>query len=317
MNKCKYPMRFQGHKNKRKYFEGWYYKLVSKDGNHSVVFIPGISLNNSNPHAFIQVFLTNHQEKSLATKYIEYSIDAFNYDAKINVLSLGNCKFGLDDITIDIAFENISIVGHVNMYERKDIKRTFISPSIMGFFRYVPKMECYHGVVSMSHKLDGKLNINNKSISFNKGKGYIEKDWGTSFPEEYVWIQSNHFENPDTSFMLSYAKIPFLGMKFNGFIVNLVLNHKEYRFATYNFSKVAFLEVSEHKVIIIIKKGRYSLKVIAKNKETVKLVSPKNGLMNNQIKEGLSGEVELSLYKSEILIYHDIGKQTGLEIMLK
>ena len=41
----------------------------------------------------------------------------------------------------------------------------------------------------MNHTVNGVLMINNEEIDINNGKGYIEKDWGTSFPKKYIWIQ--------------------------------------------------------------------------------------------------------------------------------
>jgi len=31
----------------------------------------------------------------------------------------------------------------------------------------------------------------------------MEKDWGKSFPLYLIWLQSNHFDTPETSLMLS------------------------------------------------------------------------------------------------------------------
>ena len=44
-------------------------------------------------------------------------------------------------------------------------------------------MECYHGIVSMDHTVNGLIEINNEKIDFSEGRGYIEKDWGRSFPQ--------------------------------------------------------------------------------------------------------------------------------------
>jgi len=80
----------------------------------------------------------------------------------------------------------------------------------MGIFAYIPKMECSHGVVSMNHGLEGILKINGEEIDFTGGKGYIEKDWGTSFPKQYIWIQCNNFKNQTTRVFSSVADIPFM-----------------------------------------------------------------------------------------------------------
>ena len=50
---------FQGNQKKRKYFEGWYFKMVAKDGASIISVIPGISLSvdGSEQHSFIHSFI--------------------------------------------------------------------------------------------------------------------------------------------------------------------------------------------------------------------------------------------------------------------
>lgn len=316
MRNYRVPMKYQGSNKVKNYFEGWYYKLVNQNQEISIAFIPGISLSKDDPHSFIQVFVTNLKTQTLKTEYIRYSVKEFEYDNDKDIVKVGSSKFGLTFIDINIEDIDLKVNGEIYLSNLKDIQRTFLSPSIMGFFRYIPKMECYHGIVSMDHSLKGSINYKENKIDFNQGKGYIEKDWGTSFPETYTWMQSNHFTNKSTSFMLSYARIPFLGLSFKGFLVNLVVNDKEYRFGTYNFSRVTFIRHDEHRVEIKIKKGNTFLHVIAKNKDTVLLPSPRNGSMDEMIKEGLSGIIEVKLFKKNKLIFEDTGTQAGLEIML-
>ena len=50
----------------------------------------------------------------------------------------------------------------------------------MGPFRFIPFLQCRHGVVSMSHKTKGSIQINGDSINFHGGRGYAEKDCGCS-----------------------------------------------------------------------------------------------------------------------------------------
>jgi len=101
----------------------------------------------------------------------------------------------------------------------------------MGAFAYVPKMECNHGILSMHHTINGQVLFHKEAsseIDFTKGRGYMEKDWGTSFPSSYLWVQANHFEDPDTAFMISVAHIPFGLFSFTGVIANLHYKGKEY-----------------------------------------------------------------------------------------
>jgi regulatory protein YycI of two-component signal transduction system YycFG len=116
--------------------------------------------------------------------------------------------------------------------------------------------------------------------------------------------------------MASYASIPYLGLRFKGFIINLVIDHKEYRFSTYNFSKIKLIEKSDNHIILNAKRGQYSLSIKAENKDTIKLPSPKEGIMNQHIKEGLSGYVHILLKKKTHTIIDDIGYSAGIEIMM-
>ncbi len=44
-----------------------------------------------------------------------------------------------------------------------------LDPGIMGWYKYVPFMQCYHGVVSLNHELKGQLRINGSEHVFDDG----------------------------------------------------------------------------------------------------------------------------------------------------
>lgn len=316
LHKLKNPILFQGNIHKKNYFEGWYYKMVSADGNCSVALIPGISLNKQHSHAFIQFFVTYH-DADLKTIYVEFDKSSFIASEFPFALNIQNNTFTENGVDISILHKDVNIQGKVNFSNNTKIETSLLSPSIMGYFSFFTFMECYHGIVSMSHELDGKLTIDGKLINFSGGKGYIEKDWGKSFPREYVWMQSNHFKNSGTSFMFSEAVIPFKIFHFNGLIVNLIVNEIEYRFATYNGSRVVAKVIKSNSVSYEIVKGSLKLCLEAHNDKTISLASPKNGAMVQSIKEGLSGKIRLQLFDNNKLIYEDNGTHAGLEIMMK
>jgi hypothetical protein len=139
------------------------------------------------------------------------------------------------------------------------------------------------------------LIINHVDYHFKREKGYLEKDWGISFPKRYIWIQGNHFENPKVSFMASIADIPFLGLAFEGIICQLDLGHRRLRFATYNGAKVSEMKKTEDGFEFTLRKRNISLQVIAHVPVTGVLKSPHLGSMVQTIKEGLGGNIELIL----------------------
>lgn len=57
----------------------------------------------------------------------------------------------------------------------------------MGIFSFFPRMECYHGLLQLDGEIEGKIQFKKEVFDFTKGSVYIEKDWGHSFPEAYIW----------------------------------------------------------------------------------------------------------------------------------
>ena len=316
--KIRRPILFQGNMKDKNYFEGWYYKHVSKDEKTVVSLIPGVSLATDDAHSFVQyiyVSLDENDKKTVKTGYFRYGLEDFTTNNKPFSIRLADNYFSESEIIVKLTDGNIDMEGTLKFDSILPIKKSVLMPNIMGFFAYVPKMECYHGIVSMDHKLHGKLTIDQKEINFNHGKGYIEKDWGTSFPKRYIWIQCNNFKNENISVFLSMADIPFMGKSFFGFICNLVIDHQEYRFATYNKSKLNIEQITDEKIILSLAKNKLKLRIEANLDHTGDLIAPQHGKMENITKEGLSGEVKISLWdKQHDIVYEDNGTMAGIEI---
>lgn len=319
VKKLIHPEFFQGNKKKKNYFEGWYYKTVSQDGKYTLAFIPGISLNDLDPHAFIQVFISKQlaHDTHLESHYFRFEQQDFAYGYDQFYVSIKDNYFSKESLIINLSNEKIRLRGDISLEGITPIKKSLFIPNIMGFFGYFNFMECYHGVVSMTHLLHGKLDLNDEVISFEGSKGYIEKDWGKSFPRAYVWLQSNHFKNETTSLMFSYADIPFLGFYFKGLIANLRYEGREYRFATYNFARVKKEIIEPRKVYYELKKGQYLIEIEGVSHDEIDLASPRNGQMIESIKEGLSGHIKIKFYHKNKLIFEDTGEHAGIEIMKK
>lgn len=299
----------QGNIHRTKYFEGWYFKQVNLASDITISFIFGYSTNILNPHSFIQIIRSN----PLKTYYIHYPLDSFqSYD---NGYMIGTSYFSINELNININEKEIKCVGHLNFNNLTELSgNNWYMPNIMGPFSYIPNMECNHGVVSMHHSVDGNIHLDNEIFAYVDDIGYIEKDWGTSFPNRYIWLQGNHFSQQDTSFMLSVANIPFLGFNFEGLIASLKLNNKSYRFATYTGAFKRKLIKKEHGFNLTIQRGFYKLLIDVHIDEQADLVSPQHGLMMNTIKEGLGGKITLTLYHFNQHVWTGKSEHCGVEI---
>lgn len=316
MNKHFHPEIYQKSHLFKNYFEGWYYKQVTKDGKHTISFIPGVSFNNDGSHAFIQC-LHLDDKGNLNAYNIEYPIETFvSTNSPFSVFIEKN-TFSLEKITLDID-KDLKVKGSIELNNITPIQSSLICPNIMGFFSYIPYMECNHGVLSMTHSLTGGIEVNGDYIDFTGGKGYLEKDWGRSFPKQYVWIQSNHFNDPSASIFFSMANIPFLGLSFNGFICNLVFQGQEYRFATYTGAKLKVKNFTDSKVSIEIISRKYTLRIEGTANHSEDLLAPKSGKMDKTIKEMLAGEIEVTLMDSTgKVLFSQISSQCGMELVLE
>jgi len=310
----KNPELFQGEeklKNNKIYFEGWYFKNTIKDTGIS--FIPGISITKEGKKAFIQV-ITN--DKSY---YIDYNIEDFKFSHSPFYIKIGKNMFSKDKIKIDIKDKNLNlkIKGNINYYDIKTID-TSKYPNIMGPFSYIPFMECNHAVLCMRGKTKGKLIINDKKIDFNNGTTYIEKDFGSSFPKSYIWCQGNNFkDNSNTAFMLSIADIPFKVFSFRGLICSVIIDNKEYRFASYNNSKIKKYEINEDTLDITLEKGIYILNIKSNFSKGLKLIAPIKGKMDKEILENINEEITITLKKDNKIIFSDTSINCGLEIVMR
>jgi hypothetical protein len=303
------PEYFQGEGKQKNYFEGWYFKVLNAAGTKAFAFIPGIAMDQyGTKQSFIQVL----DGKNKTAVYHRYEVDQFVPSERSFNLNVAGSTFSENSIHLDL--ENIK--GTLNFSGNIGWPKPFYSPGIMGPFSFVPFMECYHGIVSMDHSIQGTLTINDEIIDFTGGRGYIEKDWGRSFPSSYIWMQSNHFSKPGISLKSSVAKIPWLGSSFVGFISGLWLHDRLIQFTTYNGTVLRKSFADKEKVDLVLENRKHRLEILAKRDGATSLASPILGLMDGRIEESMTSEIEVQLFDrvSRSIIFSDTGKHTALEV---
>ena len=308
------PEVFQGNFNRKNYFEGWYFKHVSKNREHVFSFIPGIALTKNDKHAFVQ-FINGITGE---TAYVKYPLSDFSFSGKLFELGVGDSHFSEKGMQLNIDANGLKVTGELKYSNLVKYPKRLVSPGIMGWYSFIPFMECKHGIGSVLHSLEGTLNVNDEPVEFSGGKGYIEKDWGTSFPESWIWLHCNTFEETDCSFTFSVAKIPWLGSFFMGHICFLYLKGKFYLFATYNNSEITHLSFSEQTLNVELKRKDLVLKVKAVQRKAGHLKAPVTGKMDRMIKESVDSNIEVSLYNTGgETLFSSKGGRAGMEIIEK
>jgi tocopherol cyclase len=305
------PGAYHGLNKKPPFFEGWYYKLISADEKYKVAIIPGVILGQ-NEHAFVQVL----EGVSGASAYHSFPFESFTSDYPEFGLKIGENRFDGSGLSVNIDRPEGQITGSIQLGPLNPWPVTLLSPGIMGWYAWVPGMECYHGVLSFDHSLKGSLILNGKKMDFTGGRGYIEKDWGQSFPSAWVWFQSNHFKNTSACITASVAIIPWRKRTFRGFIVGLWLNGKLHRFATYTGARIESLKIFDDHVDWVLRNREMRLYLTARRVQGGLLRGPTRLDMGKRVLETLNASVDVRLetLQGETL-FEGLGAHTGLEVM--
>ncbi len=306
------PEKLQGNRKKNNYFEGWYFKMVSKDGRLRYAFIPGVSIGKDS-HAFIQVI----NGSTGNTHYHRFQLSEFNFSTERFAVKIGPNFFCVDSLSVNIGKDEDFIKAQLYHSGIKNYPVRFLSPGIMGWYRFVPRMECFHGVASLDHQINGTFINNTDTILVEQGIGYIEKDWGKSMPSAWVWTQSNSFLNhTNTSFMLSVANIPWLGKSFTGFLGFFLHQNKLYRFATYTKAKITQFEHQNDDIVISIQERSFSIEFTGKKGKKGELLAPTLGDMERKINESIDAQIQVKvLDKNGLIIFLDSANIAGLELV--
>jgi tocopherol cyclase len=297
------------------FFEGWYFKIVDPTERYKFAIIPGLykSGEPEKSHAFVQV-MDGFSSKAF---YQPYPIGQFQASKRGFELRLGSNFFDSAHMVLDMVAEGLILRGEIVF--RNPVPQpwpvTFFSPGVMGWYAWVPWMECYHGVVSLDHGLEGALEIDGKPVDFSGGRGYIEKDWGKAFPSAWIWFQSNHFDQRGVCVSASIANIPWMGNSFAGFIVGVWVEGRLYRFTTYLGARIERLEVNDQYVFWRLASRDQALELKASRAAGNLLRAPTPMGLDRRIAETLDGLVDVRLWDRGGLIFSGVGRNAGLEIV--
>ena len=312
-----YPLAYHGAQKAGPFFEGWYFKMISVDGNKRLSIIPGIYTGKeaADSHAFIQVM----DGVDGSSRYIRYPASDFCFTPKKMDISIASNNFSRDKIVLNIQTKEIDVSGEMLFGELFSWPVRFYSPGVMGWYAWVPGMECYHGIASMDHRLDGSIKLDDRLMDFTGGRGYIEKDWGKAMPRAWIWMQSNHFESAGTSVSISIAEIPWGKRSFDGFLAGLLHEERLHRFTTYTGARIKDLSVTGRVIRFSIEDGTKKMDVSAKRAQGITLQAPTIAQMDRRIMETLSAEIDIQFLEKRnrkwIEVFSGTGKYAGLEVV--
>lgn len=280
------------------YFYGWYIRCQGNE--RCIAVIPAVHLSEGRQSCSIQIITETGSWNKL------FPIRQFRINRDKGIMQIGENLFSRKGIRLNLETEGLKISGILRFGKSAEPKY-----DIMGPFRYLPGMECRHAVYSMRHSVDGELEINGETLHFQNGKGYMEGDSGSSFPEKYAWTQ--HFIG-DGSLMLAVATVPVGRIHFTGTVGLLYLQGREYRFATYLGASVRTMEGGN----LSARQGKYTLNINSFPEETGNMLyAPEKGKMTRQIRESVSCRAEYTLLCRDRVIFRTATDKAAFEYETK
>jgi hypothetical protein len=328
------PTLYQGAAKRSSYFEGWYFKQTSNaainagKAAQAVSFIPGISRakagSGSGDRAFVQMI----DGATGMTRFFPFPVEEFSVQDKPFRVTVGRNHFSLAGLSVDLQDSEGTVKAELAYGPVTGLSRKSPWPGIMGPYSFVPFMECYHGLVSLDHRVDGFVTMNGvgsgaveQTVKFSGGRGYIEKDWGRSMPRSWVWVQSNTFDPAvgPASFFFSLARIPWLGSWFNGFLAVLYAGGVEYRFASYTGAKVKLLSFDGSTVSVLVVDRNRKLEVSIRRNHEGALAAPVDGALDRRISESADSWVRVVLKQrhggTDLPLFDAASAASGVEIV--
>lgn len=268
------------------YFKGWYFKQLID--NTTIAFIPGFQESEQGKTAFIQVITQN------SSHFLPFPYDSFSFNKEPFMIQIEKNFFSEHGIQVNLANQHFSCKGKL-IYGKYDKPEK----NIMGPLKYLPFLECSHEIISMKHRIQGKLMIDSKEVDFTDGIGYIESDAGSSFPEKYIWTQCNCFKSTDCSITAAVATIPIFKIPMHGCFCIIHHQNNHYLFTSYYGAKI----MSYKNNYLAIKQGRFFFDAVVQDRNSNNLIAPKLGNMNRQIAESAKCNMRYRLFENKELVF--------------
>ena len=297
-------MRFHYQNRPEQFFEGWYYKCTDPAiGNFAV--IAGISQNEQQAQAFIQI-----AHSSAVSGYYAYPISAFHYREEPFRVQIGDNVFTKEQIHVKIA--SIGLELQLRFTKQMPLPHSVLQPSIMGPLLYLPYLPCYHHIAALRSEVQGMISMQGSKTEIKQAYGYIEKDYGVSFPSGYAWA---HGCSKEAMFVVAVAMVPFeKNTERLGFFAVLQVQDKIYRFSSYQLGMVRRFSHYQSKLYIEVEQCLTQVSFHMEYQDGCMLKAPKQGGMDAVVEESLHCKAIVVMERRGTVLFDEVFDMATSEV---
>lgn len=298
------PSSLQGSFDRKKYFEGWFHKIYSAKYKTSFILIYGYTTGNSDKKfGFIQVHIPNQQ---VLIMYFDKN-EVF-CDPNKHVVRMGEHIFTSNKI--DINTKEMGIQLHLT--DNQSI-RTF--KNSMGYNYVIPNLPCYHAILNKSHLVSGEIRTEKTNFVMDQDMGYLEKNWGTSFPENYIWLHAVDPTNAEVNLLFSQAEIKWMGGAFLRHLGYLNFENECIDLRQLENPIVSNSFVNPEKQLIHISSKLIELEISIVLGEQVLFKGPEDGALQRDIIHYTDAIIEVKLKRNSVTrLFRLVGNFENVQI---
>ncbi len=302
---------FRGAVRKKRYFEGWYIRLSSAESPWSCALIPGIAMDyNGEKSAFIQMIESEGSSHYIPIDYSDFQAKTDEFDVRIGVNQLSE-----ERIAVDLRPNGVDFKLDLKLDKSSGFESDFHPLNVMGWMSKMPFLPCYHHILQMKTPVSGTVEWKGNSLPFNRGFAYIEKDWGTSFPKKWNWLQSSMLSNCEGALSAVTSYVPILGVGVPAGMAAIQIDNERFFWSSawghswkvrgnQSEREIRFRN-SSHELLLNVYQGR-----------TAPLIAPIAGKMERSVLESIDGQVSVELKsRNGDRIYSGEAIQAGVELI--
>ncbi len=297
------------------FFEGWYFKVSDPESGRSFLFIYAVQ-NPDGMSPYSQSFIMAGNNSPGVSEMVLQQFDVNDFSSRNDLF---DARIGTEN-RISGDLEQLHCSGNItngtdNCSWEIDFSVTERWDRTMGWMQYLPNLQTYWHVGAMQAVASGRITWNGEVFTFDDLIGYQEKNWGREFPENWYWLQANHFDDPQVCCLsIGGGTMPLGTTVFDACGIGLKYAGRLYTFSFPQNLVLINYEIEPGQWQIEARKGRYKI-VIEASCDLDELINLMNPTVDGGLKpytwETVTGDVTISLYEKRGLQWAEIVTATS------
>jgi len=204
------------------FYEGWYNKVSDPETGESFFFIYTVVNPGPNMPEPKMAFIYCGRQKTLQTVYQEFPVE--DYSAAPGYRDV---RIGPDSRATAPRFAGTAMEGNKSCSWDFDVDNVVPWHETMGWMTGHTDRKTNWTVGTMRGDASGYVEFEGKRFTMKNARAYCDHNWGTVFPEQWVWLQAASFDNHDTAIALSGGLVQFAGKPLEAMMIGLLTPGKD------------------------------------------------------------------------------------------